>query len=210
MELVHRGRQIYGSRKYSGAKNWDQAFRFEICADYHQSKRRPSMTISAAVEYHIAGKADDWRYAQVRTGIEFQLRALCHEPACPVTLQAEALGEIVERKLPSVKVCSTARTHVRPLSDLCVMGRSQVVRHCIHPEEWNDYLRKTVRPLVSHGIASAGTDAFAKGEHVRLHQLDEVAAHMDIQRKADWRREQVHHVGREQVAPTRRPRWVEL
>ena len=83
-----------------------------------------------------------------------------HEPACPVTLQAEALGEIVERKLPSVKVCSTTRTHVRPLSDLCVMGRSQVVRHCIHPEEWNDYLRKTVRPLVSYGIASAGTDAF--------------------------------------------------
>ena len=72
------------------------------------------MTISAAVEYHIAGKADDWRYAQVRTGIYNFV--LCHEPACPVTLQAEALGEIVERKLPSVKVCSTTRTRGRYLT----------------------------------------------------------------------------------------------
>jgi NADPH:quinone reductase-like Zn-dependent oxidoreductase len=57
------------------------------------------MTIPAAVEFHVAGRADDWRYAQ-----------------------SEALGEMVERVLPSVKV----------------------VRHCIHPDEWEAWMKHTV------------------------------------------------------------------
>lgn len=62
------------------------------------------MKIPAAIEFHVAGRADDWRYAQ-----------------------SEALGELVERKLPSVKV----------------------VRHCIHPDEWDAYLKYTVN---THGF----------------------------------------------------------
>lgn len=62
------------------------------------------MKIPAAIEFHVAGRADDWRYAQ-----------------------SEALGELVERMLPSVKV----------------------VRHCIHPDEWDLYLKETVN---THGF----------------------------------------------------------
>lgn len=83
----------------------------------------------AAVEYHVAGRADDIRYAEV--GACYQLIATfkCQLIVCFV--QAERLADILVAMLPDIVI----------------------VKHSVHPDDWPEFVR-TIKARIGYAHLS--------------------------------------------------------
>lgn len=105
---------------------------------------------ASVAEYHIAGRADDTRFAEVRA-------APVRRPACrggahrhaqpPRSTQAARLGDVVTAALPDAKI----------------------VHHCVHPADWESFSRRLGATLGLPESALAAPIVWSHGRHIGDH-----------------------------------------